>query len=130
MAHDRGIVIEDLLGPRLPAARLAEIVSLRMSGTLTEAAARTLLGHAVDSSDSLSELVERLGLAQVSDARELATIVSSVLEAHSEEVARLRQGEEKLVRFLIGQVMAKTGGRANPSIVGELIKAAVNGEDL
>ncbi len=130
LVHERGLAMEDMLGSLLPAARLAELVSMRVSGELTETAAKTLLGHAVDSDDALIDLVRRVGLAQLSDRRDLEAIVASVLDAHPDELARLRRGEGKLVRFLVGQVMARTGGRANPRIVGELIEAAVNGEDF
>ncbi len=129
LAHERGLSMDDLLGSRLPAARLAELVALRASGGLTETAAKTLLGHAIDSDEPLADLVRRLDLAQLSDEAELATIVASVLEANPGELARLRRGERKLVRFLVGQVMAETGGRADPRIVGELIEAAAKRED-
>ncbi len=129
LAHARGLAMEDLLGPRLPAARLAELIALRARGRLTETAAKELLGHAVDSRAPLTDLIEQFGLRQLSDEDELSTVVASVLDAHPEELARLRRGEDKLIRFLTGQVMKKTGGRANPRIVGELIRAAAKRED-
>jgi len=129
LAHERGVPVEDILGSRLPATRLAGLVAMRINGRLTETAAKTLLGHAVDSDDPLVDLVRRFGLEQLSDRHDLEAVVASVLEAHPDELARLRRGEGKLVRFLVGQVMAKTGGSANPRMVSELIEAAVSRED-
>lgn len=125
MLHERGDRPEDLL----PAERLARIITLRLSGELSEPGARTLLEHAVGTSDPLDELVERLGLARVGDRSELAAVVRAVLDEHTEELARLRNGERKLVRFLMGKVMARTRGSADPEVVRELIEAAAEGDD-
>ena len=66
-------------------------------------------------------IVEREGLAQVSDADVLARAVDCVLADHPEDVARYREGQTKLLGWFIGQVMRETRGKANPGIVRQVL---------
>ncbi len=129
LAHERGIALDDMYGRVLPARRLAELVSLQVNGTLSEAAAKRLLEQAIDSDADLDALVERHGLAQVSDEYELSLLIAAVLAEHPEELKRLRGGERKLVRYLVGQVMARSGGRANPRVVHDLVEEVAKREE-
>ncbi len=124
LAHERSVPLDESFDRALSPARFAELVSMRLSGRLTEPAARRLLAAALDEDDELDALAERLGLEQITDEAELASVVRSVLAEHPEELARLRRGEHKLVRFLVGQVMARTRGNANPARVKKLIESA------
>ena len=71
---------------------------------------------------SPEKVVDEQGLAQVSDESELNQIIAAVLEENPEEVEAYRGGKEKLLQFLVGQVMKKSKGKANPKRVGELLK--------
>jgi Asp-tRNA(Asn)/Glu-tRNA(Gln) amidotransferase B subunit len=51
--------------------------------------------------------------------------VASVLESNPDAVNRFRSGEEKVVGFLVGQVMRETGGKADPKLANELIREAL-----
>jgi len=128
LAHERGVPLDAVLESRVPPARLAELVALRLAGRLTETGAKTLLEAAFDTAEELGALVERLGLDRISDETRLSAVVASVLDEHPDELARLQRGERKLVRFLVGQVMARTHGNADPRVVNELIEAAARGE--
>lgn len=70
---------------------------------------------------SPAELVGRLGLQQVSDEEELSAAVREVLEANPDVVARYRTGQKRLLRFLVGQIMKETEGRADPEKVNEIL---------
>ena len=58
----------------------------------------------------------------MNDDGELSAVVSGVLEANPDQVAELRAGKDKVLGFLVGQVMKATGGKANPKQVNELIR--------
>ncbi|HVX88293.1 MAG TPA: Asp-tRNA(Asn)/Glu-tRNA(Gln) amidotransferase GatCAB subunit B, partial [Gemmatimonadales bacterium] len=64
---------------------------------------------------------ERLGLVQVGDGDQLAAWVDAVLAAFPGEVARFQGGEQKLMGFFVGQVMKKSGGKADPKAVPALL---------
>lgn len=71
------------------------------------------------------QIVERQGLAQISDRGAIATLVQGVFEAHPEQLARLKAGDVKLRGFFVGQVMKAGSGKANPQLVNEILEAAL-----
>jgi aspartyl-tRNA(Asn)/glutamyl-tRNA(Gln) amidotransferase subunit B len=94
--------------------------------TLSSKTAKELfkaLWAGADANASVDELIEQLGLKQMSDDGELTAIVNKVLEENPDQVAELRAGKDKVVGFLVGQVMKATGGKANPKQVNELIRS-------
>jgi aspartyl-tRNA(Asn)/glutamyl-tRNA(Gln) amidotransferase subunit B len=68
------------------------------------------------------EVAERLGLVQVGDADQLGQWVDEVLRASPREVERYRGGETKLLGFFTGQVMKKSGGKADPKKAGVVLQ--------
>jgi aspartyl-tRNA(Asn)/glutamyl-tRNA(Gln) amidotransferase subunit B len=71
-------------------------------------------------------IVERKGLSQVSDADELADIVERVLDENPRQVAEYLGGKEQIGKWLLGQVMKATRGRANPQVARGVLEAAAN----
>ena len=69
-----------------------------------------------------AELVAAEGLAQVSDRGALEAAAAEVLAKHPAQVAEFRAGKERVLGFLVGQVMKATGGKANPQVVGEMLR--------
>jgi aspartyl-tRNA(Asn)/glutamyl-tRNA(Gln) amidotransferase subunit B len=57
----------------------------------------------------------------MSDSVELEQIVEKILSKFSEQADQVRQGQEKVLGFLVGQVMKETGGKANPKAVNEIL---------
>jgi aspartyl-tRNA(Asn)/glutamyl-tRNA(Gln) amidotransferase subunit B len=105
------------------ARRLAEIVALRIGGALSEPAARLLFTEAVESTEPVSALVERLGLDEAPDEGALGDIVRELLAEHPDEVARYAAGSSKLLRYFVGEVMKRTGGKADPELASRLLAA-------
>ena len=76
---------------------------------------------------SPEEVAESRDLLQVSDAGTLETAVAEVLAANPRAIEEFRAGEEKVVGFLVGQVMKATGGKADPRLVNQLIREKMSG---
>ena len=74
-----------------------------------------------------ADLVAAHGLAQVSDSAELEAVVARVLADNPAQVEQFRAGKEQIAGFFVGQVMKATQGRANPKLVNELVRAALQG---
>jgi len=108
-------------------ARLAALVDLVEGGELSAAAAKSVLGALWESGESPRAAMERLGLAQVRDEDQLSDWIDEVLAAHPESIAELRGGNAKVLSFLIGQVMKRSAGRADPKRVRALLAAALGG---
>jgi aspartyl-tRNA(Asn)/glutamyl-tRNA(Gln) amidotransferase subunit B len=71
--------------------------------------------------------VSELGLVQVSDAGAIAAACDAVLAAEPDRVAEYRAGRDKLFGFFVGQVMKAMGGKGNPKVVNEILKAKLAG---
>ena len=69
-----------------------------------------------------AEVVEKLGLKQISNTDELKQIVQAAINNNPKSVADYKGGNEKAIGFLVGQVMKESKGKANPQIVNKLLK--------
>jgi aspartyl-tRNA(Asn)/glutamyl-tRNA(Gln) amidotransferase subunit B len=107
--------------PVAPAA-LAGLVALVEKGTITANSGKAVLAEMLATGRTAAEIVKERGLAQVSDVEELARIVDQIVAANPEQVARYRAGKETLLQWFVGQVMRATRGKANPQVVGELLR--------
>ncbi|MCC6381493.1 MAG: Asp-tRNA(Asn)/Glu-tRNA(Gln) amidotransferase subunit GatB [Dehalococcoidia bacterium] len=108
---------------RLPVTpeRLAELIGLVEGGTITAAVAKGVFEKMVASGATAAAVVEQDGLAQISGTSELRTIVRKAIEDNPHAVADYRAGKQAAVKFLIGQVMRETRGRANPAAVQTIL---------
>jgi aspartyl-tRNA(Asn)/glutamyl-tRNA(Gln) amidotransferase subunit B len=112
----------------VPAGALGQLIDRVQDGTLSHSAARQVLevlwsepGTAVDA------VIEAKGLKQVNDSSALAPIVDEVLAANPKNVAEYQAGNAKALNALVGQIMKRSAGRANPQQVGELLRARLGG---
>jgi aspartyl-tRNA(Asn)/glutamyl-tRNA(Gln) amidotransferase subunit B len=107
------------------AKQLGQLIQRIDDETLSSKTAKELfkaLWARGDAASTVDELIEHLGLKQMNDDGELTAVVNSVLEANPDQVAELRSGKDKVLGFLVGQVMKATGGKANPKQVNEMIR--------
>jgi glutaminyl-tRNA synthetase len=104
---------------------LAALVSLAEDGTLSSSGARDVLAVLAKEGGDPAAIVERLGLRQISAEAELEPVVSNVLAANPGKADDYRSGRTGLMGFFVGQVMRRTGGRANPEVTKRLIEKAL-----
>ena len=110
------------------AGQLGQLIQRVDDETLSSKTAKELfkaLWAQADTESNVDALIEQLGLKQMNDDGELSAIVSGVLEANPDQVAELKSGKDKVLGFLVGQVMKATGGKANPKQVNELIRKSL-----
>jgi aspartyl-tRNA(Asn)/glutamyl-tRNA(Gln) amidotransferase subunit B len=100
---------------------LARLIRLVDAGRVTAKSAQQLLPELVDRGGDPEALVRERGLEAVSDGGALAAAVDAVIAAHPDDAAKFRAGEAKVLNFLMGQVMKRTGGKADPKQVRELL---------
>lgn len=101
---------------------LAELVRLIKEGVLSSKLAKEVLKEMVATGKDPNEVVEEKGLKQVSDEGQIRAFIEEVLKENPKEVERYRSGEEKVFGFLVGQVMKKAKGKANPQVVNKLLR--------
>jgi aspartyl-tRNA(Asn)/glutamyl-tRNA(Gln) amidotransferase subunit B len=105
---------------------LAELIRLVDRGTVSHSVARQeLFPEVYRSGVSPRRLVEERGLAQVSDDAALLDLVRQVLADHPGQLAQYRAGKTGLLGFFVGQVVRRSGGRANPRLARELLQKEI-----
>ncbi|MEX2570099.1 MAG: glutamine--tRNA ligase/YqeY domain fusion protein [Gemmatimonadota bacterium] len=110
------------------APRFARVVSLVDGGVISGSAGREVLTEMIASGGDPDEIVERLGLRQISDTATLENLVAGVVEQNPAKAAEYRNGRSGLLGFFVGQVMRRTEGRANPEIVKRLLESHLEGD--
>jgi aspartyl-tRNA(Asn)/glutamyl-tRNA(Gln) amidotransferase subunit B len=112
----------------LDGAGLAELVGLVDEGLVSSTAAKEVLDGVLAGEGSPRQVAMTRDLTQMSDPGELAAVVASVLASHPDAVESFRSGgEEKVVGFLVGQVMRLTQGKADPRMVNRLLRESLGG---
>ncbi|HJW35884.1 MAG TPA: Asp-tRNA(Asn)/Glu-tRNA(Gln) amidotransferase subunit GatB [Actinomycetes bacterium] len=107
--------------------RLGELLDLLAAGTVSATAAKDVLAEMFSSEASPATIVERKGLAQISDSGELEAVVARVVAANPDLAEKFRGGKRGVLGAMVGQVMRETRGRANPKLVSDLLERAIKG---
>jgi aspartyl-tRNA(Asn)/glutamyl-tRNA(Gln) amidotransferase subunit B len=108
---------------------LVALIGMVNSGVINQTAAKKTFGVMWETGRSPQEIVEEMGLKQVSDASELTAVVHRVLADNPDAVVSFRAGKETTIRFLIGQVMKATRGKANPQLAEQLLRDQMQAGD-
>lgn len=99
---------------------LAELIKYIESGKISTKMARDIFAKAWDSGKSVKELVESSGETQISDEAQLETWAKEALEQNPKAVADYKSGNTKAVGALVGSVMKKSKGKANPAVLNQI----------
>jgi aspartyl-tRNA(Asn)/glutamyl-tRNA(Gln) amidotransferase subunit B len=101
---------------------LATLVAMVGDKKISHSSAKQVLATLVEEGGDPAEIVERDGLAQISDSGELESIVAAAVEANPEAAEQIRSGNQKAIGAIVGAVMKETKGRADGGEVNRLIK--------
>ncbi len=112
---------------KLAPAALAQLIQLVEGGRVTAASARPLVAVLMEQGGDAEALVRDRGLEAVSDTGLLEAAADEAIAAHAQVAAQVRAGEEKGLNFLMGQVMKRTQGKADPKAVREILARKLRG---
>jgi aspartyl-tRNA(Asn)/glutamyl-tRNA(Gln) amidotransferase subunit B len=101
---------------------LAELIAMVEEGVVSSSAAKDVLDGVLSGQGRPRKVAEDRDLIQVSDTEALEWAVDEVIAANPRVVDEYKRGEEKVVGFLVGQVMKATGGKADPRLVNQLLR--------
>ena len=107
--------------------RLGTLLSLMDDGTISPNAAKKILNRIEQEDREPEELLEEMGLKQISDASALEDTVKQILDAHPDEVKRFKEGQKKLSSFFVGQAMKMTKGKGNPKEINKILSKLLEG---
>ena len=105
---------------------LTDLLKLIDEGIISSKIAKTVLMDMYSNGKSAKEIVKENGLMQIIDSSAIESLVDQVLKSNSEQVKQYKNGKEKVFGFLVGQIMKETKGRANPTLVNQLLKDRIN----
>lgn len=103
---------------------LAKLVSLIDAGEVSNAQAKKLVDDLMAGKDPQKSAEEK-GLRQVSDTGAIEKMVTEVLDANPQAIEDFKNGKDRAVGFLVGQVMKKSRGQANPGMVSKMVRDAL-----
>jgi aspartyl-tRNA(Asn)/glutamyl-tRNA(Gln) amidotransferase subunit B len=101
---------------------MADLIQMVDEGSVSSSAAKEILDGVMSGEGRPRDVAEQRDLLQVSDAGALDTVVESVLADNPGAIEEFKGGEEKVVGFLVGQVMKATQGKADPRLVNRLLR--------
>lgn len=103
-----------------------ELLKAIKSNKINNNAAKKVLREMFESSKACNEIIEELGLIQISDLGEIEKIVDRTIENNPQSIEDFKNGKKKALGFLVGQVMKESKGKANPQIVNKLLNEKLN----
>jgi len=110
-------------------AQLATVLKMIDSGEINISTGKAVFEEMFTSGRDAKEIAAEGDLSQISDAEELAGIVDEILQENPDAVSDFVAGKTQAVRFLVGQVMKATRGKANPQTVDRLLTERLSGEE-
>ena len=121
--NDQKIDIEDY---RVTPAMLGRLIRLIDSGAIGGKSAKEVFDEMSASGEEPERIVERKGLAQISDVSVIRDAALRVVEKHAAQVEEFRAGKTKVFGFLVGQLMKETGGKAKADTANEILRELLN----
>ncbi|MFB4165465.1 Asp-tRNA(Asn)/Glu-tRNA(Gln) amidotransferase subunit GatB [Alteribacillus sp. JSM 102045] len=100
---------------------LAKLITLIEKGTISSKIAKKVFADMMKEGGNPEKIVKDKGLVQISDEGELKKIVEGILDNNTQSIEDYKNGKDKALGFLVGQVMKETKGKANPQMVNKLI---------
>lgn len=111
-------------------SNLARMLQLIDDGVISSKIAKIVFEGIFKTGKDPESIIEEKGLKQISDGKKLKEVVLKVMEDNLEAVEDIRNGKDRAIGFLVGQVMKKTRGKANPGIVNKMIRDFLNKDIL
>ena len=107
----------------ITAKKLGMLIDSISSGIISGRTAKEVFEIMKETGEDPKKIIESKGLQQKSDPKELEKIIESILSDNKEKVEQYKSGKDKLFGFFVGQVMKVSGGKANPQLVNQILKA-------
>ncbi|MCE5193676.1 MAG: Asp-tRNA(Asn)/Glu-tRNA(Gln) amidotransferase subunit GatB [Candidatus Cryosericum sp.] len=119
LLNERGKTLSETM---LTPEALAGLLTMVESGIISNTASKDVLPLLVDTGVTPDEAVRKLGLEQVSDTSAIEELARQVIIENAAQAEQFRSGKEAVLGFLVGQLMKKSKGKANPKLAGELLR--------
>src|SRR6056297_3339557 len=112
---------------KITGKKLASMLNLMEEGTISNKIAKTVFEEMFETGKEPEKIVEEKGLKQISDEDKLEELVDKVIEENPEVVEDIKNGKDKAIGFMVGQIMKETKGKANPQMVNQMFRDKILG---
>jgi len=107
---------------KLKQKELIDLIGFVQRQEISYLSAKNVLGQLIDTGKSAQDLIQAGNLMQISDVASLANVIETVIKENEKSVNDFKAGKVNALMYLVGQVMKKSSGKANPKVVGDLIR--------
>jgi len=104
---------------------LAKLLQRMTDGTISGKIAKDVFASMVNDKKEVDDIIKSKGLEQISDVNEIESVIVEVLKSFPDQLQEYLDGKEKILGFFVGQVMQRTQGRANPSLVNKILREKI-----
>ncbi|MDT2011543.1 Asp-tRNA(Asn)/Glu-tRNA(Gln) amidotransferase subunit GatB [Carnobacterium divergens] len=111
----------ELADTKLTPSNLAGMITLIADGTISSKIAKKVFRELILNGGDAKKVVEAKGLVQLSDPAQLLPMINEVLDNNAQSIEDFKNGKDRAVGFLVGQIMKATKGQANPGVVNQLL---------
>jgi aspartyl-tRNA(Asn)/glutamyl-tRNA(Gln) amidotransferase subunit B len=105
---------------------LGKMLKMMEEDVISSKIAKTVFEEMFYTGKDPEEIVEEKGLKQISDEDKLESLVEQIIEDNPDVIEDIRNGKDKAIGYLVGQVMKETKGKANPQMVNKMFKDKIN----
>ena len=105
---------------------LASLINMVSEGKISSEQAKQVFNYVFEEEKTPSEIVKEKGMEQVSDEGAIKDMVNEVIDENPNQLATYKSGKTNILGFFVGQVLKKSGGKANPSIVNKIVNEEIN----
>lgn len=120
---DEEVEIQDT---KLTPEKLAKLISLVKTGQINNNTGKKVLREVFETGKDPEEIVKEKGLIQISDESQILEIVQKVLSGNQQSIIDYKNGKDRALGYLVGQVMKASKGKANPQLVNKMILDLIN----
>ena len=117
---------KELKDVALTPAGLSKMVQLIEKGTISSKIAKKVFNELIEKGGDPEEIVKAEGLVQISDEGTLRKVVTEILDNNEQSIEDFKNGKDRAIGFLVGQIMKATKGQANPPLVNKILLEEIN----
>jgi aspartyl-tRNA(Asn)/glutamyl-tRNA(Gln) amidotransferase subunit B len=118
----------EITAAKIPPSELGNLIDEVQKGNINNTSAKTIFEEMFKTGKSAAEIIKQKGLSQITDTREIEAAIEQIIAANPQPVADYKAGKSQAVKFLVGQVMKATRGRANANQAQELLVKKIEGK--
>lgn len=111
----------ELAQTKLTPVNLAGMINLIEDGTISSKLGKDVMRLLATQGGDAKEVAEKNGLVQLSDPSVLSPIINDVLDNNAQSIEDFKNGKDRAIGFLVGQIMKQTKGKANPNVINTLL---------